>query len=133
MITIKLPYPISANVYWRHRVVGKLAMVYVSAEAKAFKQRVGWIAKAAGCKPIVGPVSVKYVLHPKRNKDGSASKVRLDLSNIDKVLEDALNGIAFGDDNQVEEIYKRIGDPVPDGGVTVTISEFKADDLLTTL
>ena len=129
MATLRIPYPVSSNVYWRHRVVGKIAMVYVSPEAKAYKQQVGWIAKAAGIKKIVGAVSVKYVLHPKMVKSGAASKVRLDLDNCIKVCQDALNGIAYADDDQIYEIYASIGNPVPDGAIDVTISEFKPVDL----
>ena len=32
MITLTLPYPISANRLWRTRVVGKIAMTYLSPE-----------------------------------------------------------------------------------------------------
>ena len=47
-IRLKLPYPISANRYWRTRVAGKIAVTYVSAEAKSYKSIVAWMATAAG-------------------------------------------------------------------------------------
>jgi crossover junction endodeoxyribonuclease RusA len=63
-----------------------------------------------------------YTLHPKLTVKGEASKVRLDLSNCLKVVEDALNGIAYHDDKQVVEIHGKIGAPVKDGGITITIT-----------
>lgn len=43
---LNLPYPISQNRYWRVRVINGVAMTYVSAEAKAYKQ------EAAGLKSL---------------------------------------------------------------------------------
>ena len=108
-IRLKLPYPISANRYWRTRVAGKIAVTYVSAEAKSYKSIVAWMATAAGAKPIIGPVKMDLCLCPKQNKDGSSSKVRFDLSNSIKVLEDALNGVAYVDDKQVVAIQASVG------------------------
>ena len=128
MITLKLPYPISSNRYWETRVIrvkatGKwTAMTYVSAEAKAYKEHVSWLAKAAGVKLLDCSVAMGYVLHPKLTVKGEASKTILDLSNAIKVTEDALNGIAYLDDKQVKEIRASIGEPVKDGAITVTIT-----------
>lgn len=130
MIELRIPYPISANRYWRTRVAGQHAMTYVSAEAKAFKQEVGWIARAAGVKLISGPVALAITLHPKTVKSGEASKVRLDLSNTIKVLEDALIEIAYYDDKQVVDLSAKLGNPIPGGGVTVKISESTMDGAL---
>ena len=52
MIELTLPYPISANRYWKSRVMtvhGKpMPQTYVSKEAKEFKEHVGCLARAAG-------------------------------------------------------------------------------------
>jgi len=122
MITLRLPYPISNNLYWRTRVMGKVAMTYVSPEAKAYKQHAAWAAKAAGVRVVDGDVSVSYVLHPKLTVKGEASRVRCDLDNVLKVLGDAMNGVAWVDDKQIVEIHARIGEPVKDGAITVTIT-----------
>lgn len=121
MITLTLPYPISANVYWRTRVAGRVAMTYVSPEAKAYKQHAAWAARAAGVRLIECDVAVAYVLHPKLTVKGEASKVRCDLDNVLKVLGDAMNGVAWIDDKQIVDIHARIGEPVKDGAITISI------------
>lgn len=73
------------------------AIVTLTPEAKAYKQQVGWIAKAAGARPLSGPVEVRICLVP-------ANRVCMDLSNCWKVAEDALNGIMWDDDAQVYRI-----------------------------
>jgi crossover junction endodeoxyribonuclease RusA len=108
-----LPYPVSANRYWRRAFVNGRAMTYVSQEAKDYKNTVRAIAFRAGIKkPIKGRVHVDYKLYPNRpqnwqtrekkdplNWDDSVSCI--DLDNAQKVLFDSLNGIAFEDDCQV--------------------------------
>lgn len=120
-MTITLPYPISANLYWRTCVIGKRAQTYVSAEAKAYKQHAAWLARAAGVRVLECEVSVAYVLHPKLTVKGEASRVRCDLDNVLKVLGDAMNGVAWVDDKQIVEIHARIGEPVKDGAITISI------------
>lgn len=118
MITVRLPYPISANRYWR-LVRGRNM---VSKEAEAYKMEAGLRARLAGMRsPLSGPISIKFVLLPKAKKNGQASLIRLDLSNCIKVSEDALNGIAFHDDNQVVQIVAEIGEPVPGGGLLISV------------
>lgn len=112
---LNLPYPISQNRYWRVRVIKGVAMTYVSAEAKAYKQEAAWKAKAAGIRVALGDVVMAVILHPKKNKDGSASKKRLDLDNCIKVLFDALNGVAYFDDKQVVRIGAEVGEPIEGG------------------
>lgn len=116
-IRLLLPYPVSANRYWASRVVkvhGKsMPITYVTAEAKAYKSQVGWMAKAAGIRtPMAGRVHVEIYLYPKRpldyakrmkkNPDGWDDDVQcIDLDNARKVLYDALKGIAFDDDKWI--------------------------------
>jgi crossover junction endodeoxyribonuclease RusA len=97
------------------------AVTYVSAEARTYKQAVAWIAIAAGVRPVHEHIEIKIVLHPKVTKNGDASKICLDLDNSIKVTCDALNGIAYNDDRQIMRIEAEYGDPVKDGGMTVTI------------
>ena len=110
-------YPVSTNVYWR-MFRGRMV---VSATAKQYKERVGWIAKVNKLKPLIGEVAVCLVLLPKLNKDRTLCKHRLDLDNCIKVMLDALNGIAYIDDKQVVEINARIGKPMSGGGILVEV------------
>ena len=114
-----LPYPISNN---RNARFGN-GKVYQSKEAKAYKQQVAWIAKAViGCNPpLECDVNVKMWLHPKMNKDGTASKTIQDLDNVCKVAFDALNGIAWVDDKQIKKLYIEVSTPVKGGGLTVQV------------
>ena len=131
MITVKLPYPVSANRYWATRVItpkgGKraMAMTYVTPEAKQYKEQVGWILKAAGVRQAMpGRVEVHIAMYPHRPLDfrrrmrdnpmyWDDSVQRLDLDNCRKVVNDALKEIAFADDKC---IFKDSGEVMePDG------------------
>lgn len=113
---IPLPYPVSANRYWRtfrNRTVR-------SAEATAYRRSVREAAVAAGAKLVLDRgVRVDLVLRPKLTRRGQASKVRLDLDNCIKVALDALIGIAYEDDRQVVKLTAEIGEPVEGGGLCV--------------
>ncbi|MEN6540870.1 MAG: RusA family crossover junction endodeoxyribonuclease [Mizugakiibacter sp.] len=113
-----LPYPVSANRYWRITPRG----LKPSPEATKYKARVGmlWLQSGAAHR-IEGKVDVTINLHPRRNKDGSASETRLDLDNAIKVTLDALNGLAWGDDKQVFRINAEIGLPVDGGALAVRV------------
>lgn len=114
-IRLSLPYPVSANRYWRSFVPRghKRAIVTLSDEAKSYKSQVAWMAKAAGIRtPMAGRVHVEIYLYPKRpldyakrmkkNPDGWDDDVLcIDLDNARKVLYDALKGIAFDDDKWI--------------------------------
>jgi len=47
MITLKLPYPISSNKYWRPVRIGNHITIVPTKDAKDYKNLVGWTAKAA--------------------------------------------------------------------------------------
>lgn len=118
MITVRLPAAISTNRYWRTF----RGMTVVSKEAKAYKQEAGLRARLAGLRePLTGPVSLVIRMLPKLTKKGEASKTRCDLDNILKVAIDSLNGIAYVDDKQVVRILAEIGEPVIDGGLTISV------------
>lgn len=137
-ITLTLPYPVSANRYWASRVIRKgaqsMAVTYVSAEAKEFKALVHKLALAAGVRaPITGRVAIAYTLHPhcpqdahrrmKRDPVGWEDTVQcIDLDNAQKVLLDALKGVAIEDDKWVRKISAERGAPVEGGKLVVTIS-----------
>lgn len=91
-MTFTLPYPPSANRYWRHN----RGIIHRSTEAKAFMTRAAIMARAAGAVKVVGDVRIVLdVYRPAK---------RGDLDNSIKVLVDSLRGIAYEDDNQIVRI-----------------------------
>jgi len=115
-VKLVLPYPVSANRYWRTVVAQRRdgpkkprALTFVSEEAKAFKSECAWRAKAAGFRePLAGTVELRVRLVPK-------NRVCMDLDNALKVTIDALKGIVYGDDAQVYRIVADRADPDPAG------------------
>lgn len=79
---------------------GKTAYIYTPPKTKEYEELVGWTAKAAGCRPIEGPVEVELWCY---------TKGRADVDNLSKSILDGLNGVAFDDDSQVVDlhVYKR--------------------------
>ena len=117
-VTLVLPYPVSANRYWRtyqpkgHRV----PVTVVSREAKKYKLTVQKMALEAGIgSPVEGRIAVSYTLYPRRPKDWFKRMTRdplhwddsvqcIDLDNAQKVLFDAMKGVVFVDDDRVFRI-----------------------------
>jgi crossover junction endodeoxyribonuclease RusA len=134
MITLTLPYPPSANRYWRTAVVCGRAQTYPSSDAKAFKAEVSKICARAGLlDPIEGRIELHVQLYPQRPQDwvkrarkdplGWDDDVRcIDLGNCEKVLSDALNGLAWADDKQHRRILLERMEPDGEARVVVTIT-----------
>lgn len=112
-----LPYPVSTNRYWRKF----RNMIVVSAEAKAYKQHAAIVAVMAGVKVSAEPVHAIIVLHPRRNKDGTASKTIVDIDNCIKVIFDSLNGVVWVDDKQVKKLWVSYGEPLEAGGLSLEL------------
>jgi crossover junction endodeoxyribonuclease RusA len=92
-VKLTLPYPPSANRYWR----SCRGRVVPSTEAIAYKRSVGLLCRAARAPKLSGDVVVTVeVFRPAR---------RGDLDNRLKVLLDALRGYVFDDDDQVVAIH----------------------------
>lgn len=131
-VTVRLPYPISANRYFRDRVIAakgsRAALVqrYVTKEAREYQETVGWMFRKAGVRqPLTGRVRVDIQLHPNCPQDWRTrerkdplwwadSVQRLDLDNVNKVLLDALKGVAIVDDAQVWELTGKVMEPRPE-------------------
>lgn len=88
---VMLPYPISANRYWRN-FRGRMV---VSSEAKAYKAKVIWTFEALEIIPTFLPVELSMKLHPKLTTKGKASRTLIDLDNCIKVCLDALQGALY--------------------------------------
>ena len=92
-VSFTLPYPPSANRYWR----SYRGRVVKSEEARAYQREAGWIAKASGfdCTKSDVAITVK-VYRPQKSGD---------LDNFLKVTLDSLKGIIYDDDKQVKVIH----------------------------
>lgn len=129
---VMLPYPVSANKYWRkfgrNMVVSPQAIIYKAHAAMTFMfDEHG--AKRNFKRIDDGGVFVRIILHPKLTVKGRASNRVLDLDNTIKVTLDALNKIAYWDDSQVRHIDARFGEPVVGGGLTVEVQEIANENL----
>lgn len=139
MIRLTLPTPVSANRYWASRVAkvnGKpMPIVYVTTEAKDYRKTVASLAFAQGVtKPIAGRVAVTLQLYPHRPLDWQKRQRQhgaawdntvqcIDLTNAEKVLMDALNGLAFEDDKRVFRYAAERMEPDEHGArVVITIT-----------
>jgi crossover junction endodeoxyribonuclease RusA len=135
-LRLTLPYPISANRYWRAVTIKGHAVMVPTKEAKQYKADVGWIAKGAGVRsPLQGRVSLHVKLFPQRPQDWAKRSQRnpdtwdddvrcIDLGNAEKVLSDALNGVAWVDDKQLHRITLERCEPDGEGRVELTIEPF---------
>jgi crossover junction endodeoxyribonuclease RusA len=136
MIRLALPYPISANRYWRPVNIGKHITIVPTKEAKAYKAEVAALARSQGVKPLPGRVIVTMQLYPHRPLDWAKRQRQhgdvwddtvqcIDLDNARKVVLDALKGIAFEDDRWV---YRDAGERMePDAlgsRVVVTVQPY---------
>lgn len=117
MTTIILPYPPSANRYLRHTARG----TYRTEDAEMYCAKVKRIAAASGAGKHHGRVSLTAKLHPKTTFGGKASKIRIDLDNCIKVACDALQGVLYDNDKQIERISIEIGDPMGGGALSVEV------------
>lgn len=125
---VELPYPVSANRYWRSfRARDGQVLVTLSDEARSYKTQVGWMVKAAGLRtPIQGLIELHVFLHPLQRKTISLRDVRcMDLDNALKVTIDAMKGIAYPDDKQIRKIIAERAPPIPGGGLTVEILRYE--------
>lgn len=129
VITLVLPYPISANRYWASRsykVKGSTqyrSMTYVTKEAEAYREQVHLIARVAGLgDPLEGRIELGYRLYPNRPQDWEKRQRKLgpdwdddvmclDLGNAEKVMADALQGVVYANDKQIRKIVAERMEP----------------------
>jgi crossover junction endodeoxyribonuclease RusA len=129
-VKIRLPYPISANRYWKQfysKALGHI-MQAPSDEAQRYKKQVALLVRAAGLRSCIpGLIELDVVLHPVRPKVYTPGReVRcMDLDNALKVTIDALKEIAYTDDSQVRRIVAERGEPLEGGGLTVEVKRYE--------
>lgn len=109
---LSLPYPPSANRYWRNFK----SQIVKSPEARAYQRKVALLSRAQLGRegPLAGDVSVIVsVYRPAK---------RGDLDNALKVMLDALKGIAYVDDSQIVELVATRRDDKANPRAVVTIA-----------
>lgn len=110
MYTFELPYPPSANRYWRN-FRGRTVK---SEEARQYQQLAWLLAKQAMSTPLAGPVAIELCIYrPQR---------RGDLDNRIKVCLDALQGCAYHNDSQVTELHAYLFDDKTRPRVKITVN-----------
>lgn len=127
-IELKLPYPVSANRYWRTAVVNGRARTYRSKDANDYRCAAQWIAKEKRVKPHDGDYKIILRVHPRLTVSKTASKVCVDLDNALKVALDALQGVLYHDDKQVKELSVSYGQPITGGALTVIAERLFTDE-----
>lgn len=124
-MNLTLPWPPSANTYWRHPTKGKLAGRHlISEKGRAYREAVAWNVKAqlGAIKPTAARLAVEIeVFVPDRR--------RRDLDNLHKGLLDSLTHAGvWADDSQIDDLrIRRVrdekGDLIIAGMVKVVITE----------
>lgn len=132
VITLTLPYPVSANKYWRPVHIGNHVTIVPTKDAKDYRKAVALIAAQAGIRaPLLGRVAISVQLFPHRPLDYKTRMRKLgdawddsvqciDLDNANKVLLDSLKGIAIEDDRWVRELISKRMEP-DDGEARVVV------------
>lgn len=114
MATIELPYPPSANRYWRSIGRGR---VLVSEEGRRFRSLVAaeWLAHPERHPPLEGRVGVRLAIYVPDNR-------RRDVDNVLKPTLDALTHAGvWVDDSQVDDLHIRRGHLVEGGALVVEV------------
>jgi len=110
-----VPMPPSANRYWRH-VGGR---VYVSKEARDYRDLVGWIGASAGVESHDGDVRVSVIVRRKHKRG--------DIDNYLKVLFDALQGVVYVNDKQIKKVEVEIIEGAEEGEILVWVEDLVRD------
>lgn len=111
MTKLVLPYPPSANIYWRHN----RGHIHRSNEANKYIGDVVSLCKVAGLAPLGGEICLSL--------DFYRPAKRGDLDNSLKVLIDSLRGQAYMDDKQIVELHAMRHDDKDDPRVEIVITE----------
>lgn len=87
---------------------------------RSYERKVRRCARAAGVRPLAGPVSLALEVWP-------ADHHRMDIDNIAKAVSDALNGLAYDDDSQVDLLTVRRRAPSNTPRVLVSVGALDPD------
>jgi crossover junction endodeoxyribonuclease RusA len=116
MMNLTLPWPPTANTYWRHPTVGKLAGRHlISEQGREYRAEV--VRLLHGCEKYTGPIAVHIMAYmPDRR--------RRDLDNLFKSLLDSLTHAGVWDDDSQICDLRITKAPTIAGMVKVQIFEF---------
>lgn len=117
-ITITTPYPVSTNRYYRKFK----NIMMISKEGAIFKKTVQW--ENCRIKPVIYPVRLTVLIHPKLTKKGLPYKSLIDLDNSLKCILDSLINVVYFDDKQVKSIFLEYGDAKINGGATINAIKY---------
>ena len=118
--------------------VTRSGRAYTPKKTERAEMGVAWSARDAGVRPIDGPVALEIVAIYEVPKSVSQRKrqamlgefrpVKPDADNVLKLVADALNGIAYGDDNQIVStaVWKIYG---AESRVIITVRSATSADL----
>lgn len=96
-MTLVLPWPPALNHLYRMVMVKGSPRMLISARGRAYKEECGWEAKRQGARPQKGSLAVTMVLYRPQKRG--------DIDGFQKAVFDSVNGIAWEDDGQVEELH----------------------------
>lgn len=115
-LTIELPWPPTANHYWR-QVQGRMI---ISRKGRNYRTKIMAILAGLQLEPMDGPLMVEIEIYPPDRR-------RRDIDNVPKALLDALQyGGAYLDDSQIVILYLRRHDRVIEGKVHLRIQSCPA-------
>jgi len=118
-VTIRLPWPPSANRIWRNIVIKGQARTLLSREGREYRDAVATIVKKRWLRlnPVMCRLIVHVVAHPPDRR-------KRDLSNCLKAFEDALtHANVWGDDSQIDDLHIVRGPVNAPGHLDVTIDQ----------
>ena len=117
MIIMDLPYPPSANTYWRHA----RGRHYISPNGLAFRAAVCTAAKLYGLKAPDGRLLLSVKLYP-------PDKRKRDVDNICKALLDSLtHADIIKDDSLIDKLIIERDIIIKGGKCRIYLSEYKSD------
>lgn len=79
---------------------GRTATIYTPPKTRMYEELVAWCARSAKVQPANGALRVEMRIYVSRK-----AKRRSDIDNIQKSTFDGLNGIAYHDDSQIEDVH----------------------------
>lgn len=116
-MTLHLPWPPSINHYWKHRVIGRRAQIYISKEGTEFKQTVKRLIDEMALNTLTGRVMVDIALY-------APTLRKYDIDNRVKSCLDALTHAGVWlDDEQVDQLSVIRCEKTPGGKMLVQIRE----------
>jgi len=123
-LQLELPWPPSINHYWRQVKIGGAVRTIISAEGRAYRERVvprvQLAMMQARVRTLPGRLALAILAQPPDRR-------RRDLDNILKPLLDALQQArCYQDDCQIDDLHvRRLPPDRPAGSITVTIEEME--------